>query len=171
MRAVMVPVLETERLTLRAWRQADLEPFALYYADPATAAFVGGACSRNTAWHRMAAFAGHWSLRGYGCWALEENSTSQFVGYAGLWFPEGWPEPEVAWGLLKAAQGKGFATEASLRAREYGYSSVGFKTLISFIDLRNVASRAVAERMGAKYERTAMLFGSEAGIFRHPPPE
>jgi RimJ/RimL family protein N-acetyltransferase len=43
-------------------------------------------------------------------------------------------------------------------------------SLISFIDLRNVASRAVAERMGAKYERTAMPFGSEAGIFRHPPP-
>jgi RimJ/RimL family protein N-acetyltransferase len=166
----MVPTLETERLTLRAWRQADLEPFAAYYGDPATAVFVGGTCSRNTAWHRMAAFAGHWSLRGYGFWALEEKSTGQFVGYSGLSFPEGWPEPEVGWGLLKTAQGKGFATEASLRAREYGYSTIGFKTLISFIDLRNVASRAVAERMGAKYERTAMLFGSEAGIFRHPPP-
>ena len=77
-----------------------------------------------------------------------------------------WPEPEVGWGLLKC-----FATEASLHAREYGYSTIGFKTLISFIDLRNVASRAVAERMGAKYKRTAMLFGSEAGIFRHPPLE
>ena len=132
---------------------------------------LAGTCSRNGAWHRLAAFAGHWSLRGYGYWALEERSTGQFVGYAGLWFPEGWPEPEVGWGLLKSAHGKGFATEASLRARAYGYSDMGFKTLISFIDLRNLASRAVAERMGAKYERTAMLFGSEAGIFRHPPPE
>jgi hypothetical protein len=58
-----------------------------------------------------------------------------------------------------------------VQAREYGYSQVGFKTLVSFIDLRNVASLAVAERMGAKYERTAKLFGSEAGIFRHLPPE
>src|SRR5215831_5021885 len=66
----MVPTLETERLTLRAWRQADLEAFATYYADRATAAFVGGTCSRNTAWHRMAAFADHWSLRGYGYWGL-----------------------------------------------------------------------------------------------------
>src|SRR5215475_1690224 len=84
MRSGMVPILETERLTLRAWRQADLEPFAQYYANPATAAFVGGTCSRNAAWHRMAAFAGHWSLRGYGFWALEEKSTGQFVGYSGL---------------------------------------------------------------------------------------
>ena len=167
----MVPTLETERLKLRAWRQSDLELFAAYYADPTTAAFVGGACSRNDAWRRMAAFVGHWSLRGYGLWALEEKSTSQFVGYAGLWFPEGWPEPEVGWGLLRSAQGKGYATEASLRAREYGYSNIGFKTLISFIDLRNVASRAVAERMGAKYERSAMLFGFEAGVFRHPSPD
>jgi hypothetical protein len=58
-----------------------------------------------------------------------------------------------------------------LRAREYGYSKIGFKTLISFIDLRNVASGAVAERMGARYERTAMLFGSEAALFRHPSPD
>src|SRR5262245_21599959 len=171
MRSGMVPILETERLTLRAWRQADLEPFAEYYANPATAAFVGGTCSRNAAWHRMAAFAGHWSLRGYGYWALEEKKTGRFVAYSGLWFREGSPEPEVGWGLLKTAQRKGFATEASLRARDYGYSTLGFKTLISFIDLRNVASRAVAERLGAKYERSAMLFGSEAGIFRHPPPE
>ena len=45
------------------------------------------------------------------------------------------------------------------------------QTLISFIDLGNVASRAVAERMGAKYEKTVIPFGSEAGIFRHPPPD
>jgi RimJ/RimL family protein N-acetyltransferase len=73
--------------------------------------------------------------------------------------------------MPKTAQGKGFATEASLRAREYGYSHVGFKTPISFVDLRNLASCAVAERMGAKYERKAMLFGSDAGIFHHPPPK
>ena len=36
----MIPTLETERLTMRAWRQADFEPFAQFYADPATAAFV-----------------------------------------------------------------------------------------------------------------------------------
>jgi len=167
----MVPLLETERLNLRAWRQSDFEPFADFCADPATAAFVGGTCSRNDAWRRMATYVGHWSLRGFGFWALEERNTGQFIGYAGLWFPEGWPEPEVGWGLLRAAQGKGFATEASLRARQYGYSNIGLKTLISFIDVRNVASRAVAERMGARYERTEMLFGFEAGVFRHPPPD
>jgi RimJ/RimL family protein N-acetyltransferase len=167
----MVPTLETERLKLRAWRQSDLDSFAAYYAEPTTAGFVGGTCSRNDAWRRMAAFVGHWSLRGYGFWALEAKATGQFVGYAGLWFPEGWPEPEVGWGLLKDAQGRGFATKASLRAREHGYRDIGFKTLISLIDLKNLASRAVAERMGARYERTEMLFGSEAGVFRHPPPE
>jgi RimJ/RimL family protein N-acetyltransferase len=167
----MVPTLQTDRLNLRAWRQSDLEPFATFCADPTTAAFVGGICNRNDAWRRMAAYVGHWSLRGYGFWALEERSTGKFIGYAGLWFPEGWPEPEVGWGLLKTAHGRGFATEAALRAREYGYSKIGFNTLISFIDVRNAASRAVSERMGARYERTAMLFGSEAGLFRHPSPD
>jgi RimJ/RimL family protein N-acetyltransferase len=167
----MVPTLETERLILRNWQESDFDPFAQYYADPTTAAFVGGTCSRSDAWRRMAAFAGHWPLRGYGFWALEEKASGHFVGYAGLYFPEGWPEPEVGWGLLKTSQRRGFATEAALRARAFGYANIGFKTLISFIDMRNAASRAVAERMGARYEKSAILHGAEAGVFRHPPPQ
>lgn len=166
----MIPRIETERLILRGWTQSDLDPFAAIFADE-TSRFVGGPCSRDDAWRRMAAFAGHWILRGYGMWALEEKATGAFVGWCGLWYPEGWPEREVGWGLAQSARGKGYATEAARRARDYAYTTLGWSTLISFIDLENLSSRKVAERLGARLEKMSLLRGAEAGVFRHPSPE
>ncbi len=168
---MQIPTIETARLTLRPWRDSDLDAFAAFSADPYTARFVGGVCGREEAWRRMAAYAGHWLLRGYGLWALEEKSSGAFVGYSGLWFPEGWPELELGWSLVKAAHGKGYATEAAARARAYAYEVVGAKTLISIIDKQNYASQAVANRLGATYENVFLLRGAEVVIYRHPPPE
>jgi len=166
----VIPVIETERLLMRGWREEDLGAYAEFYADDELARFVGGACARDEAWRRMATIVGHWTLRGFGMWALQEKVRAGFVGWCGLWYPEGWPEPEVGWGLVRSAQGRGLAVEAARAARDYAYGALGWSTLISFIDLQNHASRRVAERLGARFERTAMLRGAEAGLFRHPAP-
>ncbi|MFY7963049.1 MAG: GNAT family N-acetyltransferase, partial [Elsteraceae bacterium] len=93
-----------------------------------------------------------------------------FLGYCGLWNPHGWPEQEVGWGLLKAHQGKGFVTEAALRARDYAYQELGWTTLISCVALDNGPSIRVAKRMGASFERETVNRGWTVGIFRHPGP-
>jgi len=164
----MIPHLVTERLHLRAWKDTDFEPFAALYADEAGARYIGGACERDEAWRRLAATIGHWTLRGYGLWALEAKRDSAFVGWAGLWNPEGWPEPEIGWTLVAAARGQGLATEAAQRARAFAYDDLGWTTAISLISLPNQASVAVAERLGARMERTMMFRETETGIFRHP---
>jgi RimJ/RimL family protein N-acetyltransferase len=164
----LIPHLETDRLLLRAWKAADFEPFAAIYADEAEARFIGGGCDRDEAWRRLATTISHWTLRGYGLWALETKRNGAFVGWAGLWNPEGWPEPEVGWTLVPAARGQGLATEAALRARAYAYESLGWTTAISLIALPNQASVAVAERFGARMERAIMFREIETGIFRHP---
>ena len=166
----MVPVIETPRLLLRGWRDSDLDAFAAFSADPSTARFVGGVCSREEAWRRMAAYAGHWLLRGYGLWALEEKASGAFVGYSGLWFPEGWPELELGWSLVKSAWGKGYATEAARRARDWAYDGLGAATLISLIDKQNFPSHAVADRLEAAYENVFLLRGAETALYRHPAP-
>ena len=76
--------LQTERLILRQWREEDFEPFADFYGDEEMARYVGGPCSREQAWRRMAAEIGHWTLRGYGYWAVEEKETREFVGGVGV---------------------------------------------------------------------------------------
>lgn len=169
--SLAIPVLETERLRLRGWREADLDAFAQFCADDAMARFVGGVCSRDDAWRRIAGQIGHWALRGYGPWALEEKASGRWVGYSGLWNPHGWPEPEATWSLAAGAQGRGYATEAARRVRDFAYGELGWTTLISCIAPLNLPSQRVAGRLGATLERAAELRGFPVGIYRHPGPE
>lgn len=164
--------LETERLLLRPWQEKDFESYAAYYADEETARFVGGACNREQAWRRMSALIGHWVLRGYGYWAVEEKSTAQFVGCVGLWFSEGWPELELGYWLMREMQGKGFATEAALRSRAYAFDSLKATTLVSYIHPENEPSKRLAERLGAHFEtEIALLNYGRHCVYRHPKPD
>jgi RimJ/RimL family protein N-acetyltransferase len=166
-----VPVLETERLRLWEWREEDFPAFADFWADETRARFVGGTCTREDAWRRMATYAGHWMLRGYGEWAIEEKASRCFAGYCGPWNPEGWPEREISWGLVKAFHGRGYATEAARRARDFAYRELGWPTAVSYIAAENIPSQRVAGRLGASFERSIELRGSPVGVYRHPGPD
>jgi len=145
----LTPRLESERLILREFRAEDIEPFAAFFASEASR-FVGGPCSRDDAWRRMAMYAGHRVLRGHGIWALEERASGAMVGQCGLWLPEGWPETEIHWTLFPPHQGKGFATEAARRVRIHARDDLGFTRLVSCIEAANTASVKVALRLGAR---------------------
>ena len=71
-----IPVLETERLRLRAPSEADFESDAAFYTSD-RAAGVGGKCGRDEVWRHLAALIGHWVFRGYGYWAVEERATGK----------------------------------------------------------------------------------------------
>jgi RimJ/RimL family protein N-acetyltransferase len=99
--------LETERLLLRPFRQTELEAYAAMRADPEVMRYLGdrAVLNREDAWRQLAMLVGHWSLRGFGNWAVEERASGQLLGRAGLHYPEGWPEPEVNWALGPAILG------------------------------------------------------------------
>jgi len=165
----VIPVLETERLRLRGWQEVDFEPFAAIYADPDEARYIGGMHSRDEAWRRMACYLGHWALRGYGHWVLEDKVSAAFVGWAGLWSPEGFPGREIAWTIVPAVRGRGLAQEAGRRARAFAYETLGWTSAISLVHVDNAPSIRVAERLGATFERIVPFRGSDCAIYRHPP--
>ena len=144
----MVPTLTTDRLTLRGWRDDDLDAYAPITADAEVMRFMGGVIDRAQTWREMAVFAGHWELRGYGIWVVEREGA--LIGRIGLWQPEGWPGLEVGWLLGREAWGHGYATEAARASMEYAWSELGADRLISLIDPENVASQRVAERLGMR---------------------
>lgn len=163
-------VLETERLRLRLWREEDLDAFAAFCADEESTRYFGGVSDRADAWRRMAAIAGHWALRGYGIWVIEDKATGAFAGYSGLWNPEGWPGPEVTWSVCAAFRRRGYAVEAAERARAFAYDELRWPTAVSIIHPGNAASKRVADRVDAVLEKRTELRGSPVDVYRHPGP-
>ena len=149
-----IPVLETKRLIMREFRQAtDFEPYAEFYASPA-AQYYGGPLDRSGAWRAAAAMMGHWILRGYGAWAVEEKATGDFCGMVGLWYPEGWPEQEITWAMIETKQGRGYAAEAALRAKSYARETLDWDSVFSCIAKNNTPSIKLAEKLGAVLDRS-----------------
>lgn len=144
-----IPELHTSRLILRGPKDGDFEAFARFYEGEASRT-VGGPQSKELAWRSFASLWGHWMLRGYGRWMVQERETGRAVGNVGLWNPFGWPEPEIGWTVFESAQGKGYAQEAARATRRYAYQELSWTTLISAIASDNAASLGVAKRLGAR---------------------
>jgi RimJ/RimL family protein N-acetyltransferase len=164
-----VNVLQTERLTLRPFEESDFEAYAEMCADPEVMRYLsatGAILSREDAWRQLALFAGHWSLRGFGMWALVERETGEFVGRAGLHFPEGWPAREVGWTLRRKSWGKGYATEAARAAARHAFDVLGWPSLISLVHPENQRSARVAERLGMRLDRLADFRGTLHCFYR-----
>ncbi|HEY8186074.1 MAG TPA: GNAT family N-acetyltransferase [Pyrinomonadaceae bacterium] len=153
-------VLETERLLLRMWREDDLEEYAKICADPEVMRFIGGKTfSLTESWRHMAFMIGHWQLRGYGHWVVEEKSSGRLLGRLGFLNPAGWPGFEIGWTLGREYWGKGYATEGARRALDYGFTELDRDHVISCIHPDNAASIRVAERLGEKLEGESEILG------------
>lgn len=164
--------LSTDRLRLRQFREADLEPFADIQADPVVARYIGDGRTNDRArsWRLMAMFLGHWALRGHGQYAVEERATGAFVGRVGLWEPEGWPGLEVGWLIARDRWGRGYATEAARQVAATAFAALAVERLISLIRPTNAASIRVADKLGAVHDGTIELDGDTVAVYALRPP-
>ncbi len=164
----MLP-LETDRLLLRAFQASDFQYFETCFSDPETAKFIGGVKNREQAWRLLASYIGHWQMKGYGQMAVVEKSTKRFLGCAGLWDSDPWPELELGYWFLKEMHGQGFATEAAKAVKAFAFSKLQVPTLVSYIHPENTPSMNLATRLGGVNEKTIDLldFGPHC-VFRYP---
>ncbi|HZI13960.1 MAG TPA: GNAT family N-acetyltransferase [Myxococcus sp.] len=144
------PTLETQRLILRPTSLEDLDGFAALMADPESARHIGGVMPRAQVWRGMAAMAGSWALQGFAMFSVLEKATGRWVGRIGPWMPEGWPGPEVGWGLLREAWGKGYAVEAAVASIDWAFDHLGWTEVIHSIAPDNTPSQQVAKRLGSR---------------------
>lgn len=166
----MIPILETERLLLRAPRDDDFPIYQAFYADKEASGFYGGPLRADGAWRQLAIDLGHWQLRGYGRWAVESRADGSMIGGCGLWWPEGWPRSELTWWLMPASRGSGFATEASRAAISFAYQVLKWDLVETHMDDGNDAARRLALRLGGKViARETFPDGRERDVFALPP--
>jgi ribosomal-protein-alanine N-acetyltransferase len=146
------PVVETERLILRPFREDDLDGYTevLQSAEVRASLHLPDDVGREQAWSGMALWLGQWELRGTGQWAVEARTTGEFLGRAGMHFPEraDWPGIEIGWAFHPRAWGNGYATEAGKASVDYAFAHHDVDALYSVILPENTRSQAVAQRLG-----------------------
>ncbi len=161
--------IETERLILRQFRESDWKDLHHYFSsNNATKFTVGRKFTEGETWRTMCSMVGHWRIRGYGPYAIEDKSSGIVLGTAGFWYPNDWPSPEIKWALAPQHWGKGYASEAARSVQQTGINFLPDISLISFINAENAASIRLALAIGATFEKEVLFRGAKWHIYRHP---
>lgn len=150
-----VPIIETDRLTLRAHRLSDFDALAAMWGDPHVARYTTGQpATREESWARLLRYAGHWQLLGYGFWAVELKEEARFVGDVGFanWHRQITPSidglPEGGWAFSPQVQGRGIASEAVQAAVGWMDQRLESQTTTCIIGVDNAASIRIAHKHG-----------------------
>lgn len=171
-----IPVIQTERLILRAHTREDFPASSALWADAEVTRFIGGRpLSGEEVWARLLRYAGHWAWLGFGYWAMEEKASGAFVGEMGFadWKRDIEPSlrgiPELGWVLAARFRGRGLAREAVRAAMAWSDETLPGPTTC-IINPGNMASIRVAEKCGYKealrttyHERETIVYYRERG--------
>ncbi len=163
-----VPLLRTERLTLRAPVMGDF-PVLLEIEDSLADTDLRSD-DRDEAWRNFMQMSATWILRGHGWWTVQDASGA--CGFVGLGFEPGDREPELGYLLAAPARGQGYATEACIAAKTCAQEALHLPSLVSYVSEKNGASQNVARKLGALRDAAAeMTFGDGTQVWRHWGPE
>jgi len=151
----VIPAIDTERLTLRGHQLEDFADLRAMWSDPAvTGAIPVQPFSEEEIWTRLLRYVGHWSLLGFGYWAVREKTSGRFVGDVGFADykravdPPFDGAPEIGWVLAAWSHGRGYATEAARAVIDWGTQHFGPVRTVCLIHPSNIGSIRVAEKLG-----------------------
>jgi RimJ/RimL family protein N-acetyltransferase len=155
--------LETERLVLRRFTDADLDLLVDLDGDPEVMRYITGGRPTSREELRdqvLPAFLGYYQrFCGYGYWAAMDKAGGQFLGWFHLRPPEGTSpdEPELGYRLRRSAWGKGYATEGSRALVRMAFTELGARRVYAETMAVNLESRRVMEKAGLRLVRSFRL--------------
>ncbi len=167
--------LETERLVVRPYREADATALHEVFGSPEVMKWTPSPPSKNVAetverLARTMAFTAR-QPPGLGLWALEHKGSNQFLGQVGLFPVEGkGPEVEVAYELAPRVWGHGYATEAARALIEYGFDELQLRRIVALILPANTRSRNVASKCAMTLEGPGRFYGLDLVVYAREAP-
>ena len=162
------PRIETERLVLRVPEERDAAAYIPFMLSDRARLLGGPAKDERDAWFFFYTEIGHWTLRGYGMFALEDRASGASRGMVGPWHPHTWPAREIGWYVYDGSEGRGYAHEAAVAAREYARAVLGWDRIVSFIHRDNARSIALAQRLGCWHDADAVGPDADDLVYVHP---
>lgn len=157
-------ILRTARLSLRTWREEDIETFVRFSDDPEVYAFLPGPWTRAKTSDLAAAQNAQFARHGTCYFASTLRESGALVGFVGVKYQD-FDQPfapcfELGWFLGKAYWGQGYASEGARACIAHGFGALGLDQIISFTVPENLRSRRVMESLGLRHD--------PAGDFAHP---
>lgn len=164
----MTVVMKTERLRIRLMKWGDHANIMKIFSDPIAMRYYP-----STKNEEEANFWINWTLDNYrkfgvGLWVVEASSTGEFLGMCGL-VPQkidGTVRMEIGYLFVRKHWGQGYATEAALACKDYGFDYLKCQELISLIDPDNRPSIKVARRLGMDYIKTIRKWNKAIAIYQ-----
>ena len=161
-------IIETDRLILRELNHDDVEViFKLFNEPEVMKYFTNTPHSIKEAHERIERDINHYAEHGFGFWATVLKDTGKVIGQCGLLAQtvDEVNETEIGYTLAKESRRQGFATEAAIAIKNYGFNTLNFTRLISIIDPKNSASKNVALRTGLAFEKTTTWMNNQVEIY------
>ena len=157
------PPLVTERLELRRFTAADLEPLLAVFGDPAVMRYVGVERRPLTADEvrgLLTSAEEHWARHGFGTLAVVERATGQVLGEAGLQVLEAGPDIELTGTPGRAAWGLGYATEGARALLRWAFAGLRLPRVVAVADPENTASLRVLEKLEMRRQGRRECYGA-----------
>jgi RimJ/RimL family protein N-acetyltransferase len=149
--------LETERLVLRPFAEADLEAFFAIQSDAESARWLyNEPRTREDSKALLGKKIAGDCYTAEGDWlaaAVVARESGQLVGDVSLRWLSGQDKTgEIGFIFDRAHQGHGYATEAARAFLAFGFEEMGFHRVIGRTEVRNTASARVLEKLGMRLE-------------------
>jgi ribosomal-protein-alanine N-acetyltransferase len=158
-----IPCITTPRLILRAFTEEDADPLYRVWNDRDVTRYFPN--PDPPARERMLKIINyqlaHWDEFGYGWWGVVLRNSQELIGWAGLQFLPETIETEVAYLFGKGYWGQGYATEAAMASVQFGFETLGLKSIIAVVHPENKASIHVIEKLGMSFIDRANYFGMD----------
>jgi RimJ/RimL family protein N-acetyltransferase len=146
------PQLRTQRLLLRRWSDADLEPFAAINADPEVMEHFPAPLTREQSDELVAGIELCFEQEGFGGWAVQVLGEAQLIGFVGL-FTVGEqmpfaPSVEIGWRIARPFWGRGLALEAAAAAVDFAFDVARLDSILAYTAAGNTRSQRLMGRLG-----------------------
>lgn len=148
--------LYTDRLTLRRWRNEDIEPFRQMNADPKVMEFYPGVLTAAESDAIITRTDAHFAKHRFGLLAAELTETKEFLGFIGLqhvpFEAHFTPAVEIGWRIAFPYWNRGYATEGARALLTFGFRDLGLSEILALTYVGNHRSRRVMEKLGMTYD-------------------
>jgi len=161
-------MIDSARLRLRGWIDADKAPFHAMCNDPAVMEYLGPPIGRPDIDAMVDRLRAMLDTVGYCFWAVERSDDGAFLGFCGLKpGPAGTPlegRIEIGWRFAAHYWGQGYAREAAEASLDWGWANLDADSIWAITNRGNSRSWGLMERIGMKRRHDLDFDHPEPGI-------